>query len=103
MSGVGLQRVLKLRHVLALAFGAMIGWGWVALTGEWLRQASALGAVSAFVLGGVGIIFAFTFWLPVSNLWPQVYFAADRYTYAPLAGLSILAALLIIRPASAGL
>lgn len=56
MSGVGLQRVLKLRHVLALAFGAMIGWGWVALTGEWLRQAGALGAVSAFVLGGVAVI-----------------------------------------------
>jgi len=56
VSGVGLQRVLKLRHVLALAFGAMIGWGWVALTGEWLRQAGALGAVSAFVLGGVAVI-----------------------------------------------
>jgi len=56
VSGQELRRVLKLRHVLALAFGAMIGWGWVALTGEWLREAGALGAASAFLLGGVAVV-----------------------------------------------
>lgn len=40
-----------------------------------------------FALVWVGV-----FWLPVSNLWPLVYWAADRYLYAPAAGLVILAA-----------
>jgi tetratricopeptide (TPR) repeat protein len=35
------------------------------------------------------------FWLPVSNLWPLSYFAADRYMYAPSAGFFILAVLLL--------
>jgi len=41
-----------------------------------------------FALAWVG-----AFWLPVSNLWPLAYFAADRYLYAPLAGISLLLAL----------
>jgi len=32
------------------------------------------------------------FYLPVFNLWPLAYFAADRYLYAPLAGFGLLAA-----------
>lgn len=36
-----------------------------------------------------------TFWLPVSNLWPIAYFAADRYLYAPSVGVFILVAMLI--------
>lgn len=32
------------------------------------------------------------FWLPVANLWPtSAYFAADRYLYAPMAGVALLA------------
>ncbi len=31
------------------------------------------------------------FWLPTSNLWPSVYFAADRYLYTPSVGLFLLA------------
>lgn len=41
-----------------------------------------------FLLAWVGL-----FWLPVSNLWPLAYFAADRYCYAPLAGLCLLVGL----------
>ena len=29
-------------QVLALSFGAMIGWSWVLLTGEWLIRAGTL-------------------------------------------------------------
>ena len=29
-------RVLKTRDVLILAFGAMIGWNWVLMTGYWV-------------------------------------------------------------------
>jgi amino acid permease len=34
-------RILGQRDVIALAFGAMIGFGWVVLSGEWLTSAGA--------------------------------------------------------------
>jgi len=43
--------------VLALAFGAIIGWSWVLLTGQWVQTAGALGAIGAFTAGGVAMIF----------------------------------------------
>lgn len=36
----------------ALAFGSMIGVGWVTAMGGWLTQAGPLGAIIAFVIGG---------------------------------------------------
>lgn len=42
--------------VLALAFGAMIGWGWVILSGIWVRDAGVLGAAIAFLLGGAMVL-----------------------------------------------
>lgn len=50
-------RVLGRRDVLALAFGAIIGWSWVLLTGQWVQTAGALGAIGAFVGGGIAMIF----------------------------------------------
>jgi amino acid transporter len=50
------ERVLKNKDVLALAFGAMIGWGWVVLTGGWIQTAGSLGAVLAFLLGGIAVV-----------------------------------------------
>jgi len=50
------KRVLKSKEVLALAFGAMIGWGWVVLTGGWLHSAGSLGAMLAFISGGVAVV-----------------------------------------------
>ncbi|WP_129114235.1 APC family permease [Halegenticoccus tardaugens] len=49
----GLKRVLSKRDVFVLAFGAMIGWGWIIQTGYWIDEAGALGSILAFVLGGV--------------------------------------------------
>ncbi|WP_405096799.1 APC family permease [Oceanobacillus sp. FSL H7-0719] len=54
------QQFLKLlgnKDVLALAFGAMIGWGWVVTTGIWINEAGSLGAILAFVIGGIMVIF----------------------------------------------
>ncbi len=51
----GLERVLRARDVVALAFGAMIGWGWVVLAGDWVQTGGALGAVGAFVVGGTAV------------------------------------------------
>ena len=39
--------------VLDVAFGAMIGFGWIVLTGGFLEGAGPLGAALAFVLGGI--------------------------------------------------
>lgn len=49
----GFARTLGGRDLLALAFGAMIGWGWVVLSATWLQGAGPLGAALAFLLGGV--------------------------------------------------
>ncbi|OYN95843.1 amino acid permease [Enemella evansiae] len=47
----------------ALGFGAMIGFGWVVLTGGWISDAGTFGAVVAMVIGGlimavVGLVYA---------------------------------------------
>lgn len=59
----GLIRVLGRMDVMALAFGAMIGWSWVVLAGDWLAAAGTGGAVLAFGLGTgvmllIGLIYA---------------------------------------------
>lgn len=46
-------RVLGRWDVLAIAFGAMIGFGWIVLTGGFLNDAGTLGATIAFAIGGV--------------------------------------------------
>jgi len=57
MENNNLKRVLSNKDILALAFGAMIGWGWVILTGVWIQKAGTLGAMIAFGISGVMIIF----------------------------------------------
>lgn len=52
--------------------------------------------LAAFAIGWLLL-----FWLPVSNLLPLVYFVADRYMYAPLAGVTIAVAMLVERLPSA--
>jgi APA family basic amino acid/polyamine antiporter len=46
-------RVLGRWDVFAVAFGAMIGFGWIVLTGGFLEGAGTLGAVVAFAIGTV--------------------------------------------------
>ncbi len=48
-----LLKVLGNRDALALGFGAMIGFGWVVLTGSWISDAGTMGAVTAMVAGGI--------------------------------------------------
>ena len=59
----GLDRVMTRVDVLALAFGAMIGWGWVVLTGPMIAKAGSLGVLLALAIGGggcglIGLIYA---------------------------------------------
>ena len=52
-----LLKVLGNRDVLALAFGAMIGWGWVVTAGIWITEAGSIGAIIAFLIGGIMVVF----------------------------------------------
>lgn len=51
-------RVLGRWDVLAVAFGSMIGFGWIVLTGGFIEDAGPLGAALAFAIGGliVGLV-----------------------------------------------
>lgn len=51
-----LLRVLGNKDVIALAFGAMIGWGWVVTAGLWITEAGSLGAILAFLVGGLLVV-----------------------------------------------
>lgn len=48
-----LKRAIGTLDAYALGFGSMVGFGWVVLTGGWLEEAGALGAVLALVAGGL--------------------------------------------------
>lgn len=52
----GFERVLNGFDIFCLAFGAMVGWGWVVLAGSWLTGAGLLGAAVAFVAGGIAVV-----------------------------------------------
>jgi amino acid transporter len=48
-----LARQLRLTDYFALAFGTMIGAGWLVLMDDWLGRSGPLGVMLAFALGGV--------------------------------------------------
>ncbi len=52
-----MAKTLGRADVLCLAFGAMIGWGWVVLSGNWIATGGSLGAALAFLVGGFIVIF----------------------------------------------
>ena len=58
--GHGFVRALGTVDALFIGFGAMIGFGWVVLTGEWLNGAGTLGAIIAFAVGGIIMCFVGT-------------------------------------------
>ncbi|GAA3717407.1 APC family permease [Salinicoccus jeotgali] len=43
--------------VLFMATGAMLGWGWVVLSGDWVSSAGFLGTALAFIIGGILVTF----------------------------------------------
>lgn len=51
------EKVLREKDIFAIAFGAMIGWGWVVLVGTWVNKAGSIGAMIAFIMAAVMIIF----------------------------------------------
>lgn len=51
-----LARKLRLHDYFALAFGTMIGTGWLVLMDDWLGRGGPLGAILGFVLGGLVLL-----------------------------------------------
>ncbi|SDK59091.1 APC family permease [Natronorubrum texcoconense] len=68
----GLTKTLSSKEVLILSFGAMIGWGWIILTGEWISEGGPLGAISAFVLGGIVVGFVAIIYSELASSMPLV-------------------------------
>lgn len=57
MSEQKLVKTFSTKDVLALAFGTMIGWGWIMLSGKWAADAGMLGAIGAYVIGALLCVF----------------------------------------------
>ena len=51
------NRVMGKKDVIVLAFGAMIGWGWVVSSGAWINDAGVIGTILGFIVGGAMIYF----------------------------------------------
>ncbi|MFC6767148.1 APC family permease [Natrinema soli] len=47
------ERILTKKDLFVLAFGAMIGWGWIIQTGFWIDEAGVAGSVLGFVVGAI--------------------------------------------------
>ena len=44
------KKVMSSTDILVVAFGAMIGWGWVVSSGRWVQNAGVIGTVIGFIL-----------------------------------------------------
>ena len=65
------DRVLGAWDILVIAFGAMIGWGWVVSTGTWIQDGGVLGAAIGFLIGGVMIFFVGLTYAELTSAMPQ--------------------------------
>lgn len=65
-------RVLTRKDVLALAFGAMVGWGWVILSGTWILRAGSLGAMLAFAAAGLVMLLVALLYAELAAAMPEV-------------------------------
>src|SRR5699024_8090756 len=55
----------------ALSFGAMIGLGWIAVSGDWIRSAGGIGATVAFAVGGVIVVVTGLLYAELSTTFPK--------------------------------
>ena len=65
------NRVLNTLDVLVVAFGAMIGWGWVVASGQWIVSGGALGTALGFVIGGLMIYFVGLTYAELTSAMPK--------------------------------
>lgn len=66
------KKVMSATDILVVAFGAMIGWGWVVSTGRWIQNAGVIGTVIGFIIGGVMIYFVGMTYAELTPAMPKV-------------------------------
>ena len=66
------DKVLGAWDILVIAFGAMIGWGWVVSSGSWIQKGGVVGASIAFAIGGVMIFFIGLTYAELTAAMPQL-------------------------------
>lgn len=66
------KKVMSTTDILVLAFGAMIGWGWVVSSGRWIQNAGTIGTVIGFVIGGIMIYFVGLTYAELTPAMPNV-------------------------------
>lgn len=74
-----LRRSIGSAGFFALAFGSMIGVGWVTALGGWLEAAGPVGAIAAFLAGGALMV---TIGLCYAELTPMLPLAGGEVAYA---------------------
>lgn len=55
-AGPSLRRVMRATEYFTLAFGSMIGVGWMVVIDDWLARGGPVGAMTGFLLGGVVLV-----------------------------------------------
>ncbi len=65
------DKVFSAWDILVIAFGAMIGWGWVVSSGGWIEKGGVIGAAIGFVLGGIMIFFVGLTYAELTAAMPQ--------------------------------
>ncbi len=65
------DKVFSAWDILVIAFGAMIGWGWVVSSGGWIEKGGVVGAAIGFALGGVMIFFVGMTYAELTAAMPQ--------------------------------
>ncbi len=65
------NKVLNSGDVIVTAFGAMIGWGWVVSSGDWLQRAGAMGTALGFLIAGLMIFFVGLTYAELTSAMPK--------------------------------
>lgn len=66
------KKVMSATDILVVAFGAMIGWGWVVSSGRWIQDAGVIGTIIGFVIGGIMIYFVGLTYAELTPAMPKV-------------------------------
>ena len=66
------KKVMSSTDILVVAFGAMIGWGWVVSSGRWIQNAGTIGTLIGFIIGGIMIYFVGMTYAELTPAMPKV-------------------------------
>lgn len=61
---------LNLGHLVTMAFGCLVGVGWVVMLGQWLKQAGPMGSLIAFFCGALIICLVVLCYAELSAMFP---------------------------------